>query len=95
MGWYHENTWGVGSWIGMGFGMLVFWGLLIVLVIALVRWVGQAGNNRPLDGAAGGTPPPVTPGQSGYALRILDERFARGDISEEEYVSRRDILLGR
>lgn len=32
--------------------------------------------------------------QSSDALRILDERFARGDIDAEEYTKRRDLLRG-
>ena len=31
-------------------------------------------------------------GRSTNAIRILDERFARGEINEEEYRMRRDIL---
>ena len=29
------------------------------------------------------------------AQRVLDERFARGDIDERDYVARRDLLRGR
>lgn len=36
----------------------------------------------------------VPPASSG-ALHILAERFARGEIDEEEYVRRRDLILGR
>lgn len=30
--------------------------------------------------------------RSNDALRVLDERFARGDIDEQEYRTRRDLL---
>lgn len=32
-------------------------------------------------------------GKSNDSVRILDERFAKGEISEEEYLKRRSILL--
>ena len=32
---------------------------------------------------------------SGSALRTLDERFARGDIDEADYTTRRDLLTSR
>ena len=32
---------------------------------------------------------------AGYVYRLLDERFARGDIDEREYRARRDLLRGR
>ncbi len=31
----------------------------------------------------------------GNAMRILDERLARGDLDVEEYTKRRDVLLGQ
>ncbi len=94
MGWYHESGWNAGGWIGMGLGMLVFWGLLIFGIIALVRWAGQpriAGAAPGWDNPSG----PATPTTAASALRILDERFASGEILEEEYLRRRDVLLGR
>ncbi len=94
MGWYHGSGWGPGSWLGMGLGMLVFWGLLIFGVIALVRWVGQPrGPASPAPGPdmSGSSAPTTAAG----ALRILDERFAAGEVAEEDYLRRRDILLGR
>ena len=96
MGWYHENTLGLGGWIGMGLGTLLFWGLLVILVVALVRWVGAAG--RTTMPAVTGGPTGVAPAaavQHEHALHILEDRFARGEIAEEEYLHRREVLLGR
>jgi len=74
-------------WVGTGVGMLVFWGLIALLVVALLRGFG------PHRHRSSGPQPPADPGDQ--ALRVLDERFARGDITEEEYRHRRDVLRER
>jgi putative membrane protein len=74
--WEHMQAWG---WGGMGFGMLLFWGLVIVVLIILFRNFREPQNN-----------PPSVPEKS--ALDILNERYARGEISREEYEQKkRDI----
>lgn len=84
MGWY-DHGWGLGAWIGMGLGMVVFWGIVVFGIIALVRWTGSERTRvaRSDDRLR------VEP-QS--ALQILDERFARGDLTTEEYQQRRAVL---
>ena len=71
---------------GMGLGllfMLLFWGVLIALAVWLVR---------SLFPVAGQPPAPPTE-QHLNAREILDRRFARGEISREEYdLMRRTIL---
>jgi putative membrane protein len=68
----------------MGFGwMWLFWLLIIVgvalLVVVVVRAVG-GGTTR--DG-------PAAPGSGpSAARRVLDERYARGELSTEEYQER-------
>ncbi len=70
---------GGGMWLGMGLGTLVFVGLIVLVVWAL----GSARNTRP----------DVTHAQSGPdAVRLLDERLARGDIDPEDYNQRRRLL---
>ncbi len=88
MGWYTGAGWGVGSWIGMGLGMVVFWGLIIVGIVALLRWTAQG---RPAPGGPGAPPE----GTSATALQTLDERLARGEITVEDYQRTREILQGR
>lgn len=69
-------------WWGTGYGWL--WMLLTwVVVIGVVVWVVTRVSAR--DGAQGRT-------GSRDARRILDERFARGEIDEDEYRRRRDEL---
>ncbi len=97
MGW-NGGGWGVGSWIGMGIGMLLFWGLVVFAVVVLLRWAShgsQRGEYSPTSyPAAGGAQLPPAAGAPA-ALQTLDERFARGDLSEEDYRHRRDVLLDR
>jgi putative membrane protein len=65
---------GVGGWgwVAMTISMVLFWGLLILGGILLVRAL-----NRP--SSASSAAPRPTPQQ------VLAERFARGEIDEEEY----------
>lgn len=71
---------GWGSWIGGGLMMLLFWGGLVALVVFLVRGFGA----RPSQGDEKRSPPD--------AREILAERFARGEISEDEFEQRRRVL---
>ncbi len=61
-----------GGW-GMGFGgifMILFWGLVIVGIVALAKWL----LSTPGSGGSGKRP-----------LEILKERYARGEITQEQY----------
>jgi len=53
--------------------MLLFWGLIIVGLILLVRWLWHQGRPRTDAGAADAP------------LEILKRRYARGEISKEEF----------
>lgn len=82
MGYYNGN-WGVGDWLVMGAMMLVFWGS----VIALVVWVAQSNRSGDQQPSNRG---PRTDGPD----EILAERFARGDIDEDEFQRRRELMQG-
>ncbi len=61
--------------------MLLFWGLVIVAIVALVKWLTDQSFNP-------GKPPAKTP------LDILRERYARGEVDTEEYTQiKRDLQL--
>ena len=57
---------------GMGFGMLLFWGLLVAAFVLLVKytWNSSASSEHK---------------QGKSALDILKERYARGEIKREEF----------
>jgi putative membrane protein len=70
------SGWG---WFGMTVSMVLFWGLLIAAGVMLVR----AFNRSSLSDAAGSRPSPE---------QLLAERFARGEIDEDEYRTRLAVL---
>ena len=86
-----DHGWGVGQWLVMGFGMLLFWGLLVAAIVWIIR-AAAVRNERTGQGA-----PPVDPLGSPRvtAQEILDGRYARGEIGDEEYRTRRDTLASR
>jgi putative membrane protein len=74
MGWGGYGGYGgYGMGIFGGLFMLVFWGLIIVGLVLLVRWLWDQG--RPARGSSGGEAP----------LDILKRRYARGEITKDEY----------
>lgn len=75
---------GMGGWgiLLMSVSTLLFWALVIAGVVALVRYVGPAAPQRNVAAET------ATP------QRLLAERFARGEIDEEEYRRRLAILGG-
>jgi putative membrane protein len=75
MYWYGNGMSGWGYAL-MTVGMVLFWGAVIFGIVALVRYVGRGGP------PAGEPAPPATP------ERLLAERFARGEIDEDEYQRR-------
>ena len=75
--------WGYGGWGGwlMWGGMIVFWGLIIWGIVALVRRTGGAG----CCGAEHQ--------HSESALEILKKRYAKGEIGKEEFEEKKKTLL--
>ncbi|MEO7350549.1 MAG: SHOCT domain-containing protein [Marmoricola sp.] len=79
MDWYDHGS-NSGGWIWMMLIMVVFWGLVVVALIALFRGTTRSGTT---DGTAVREQDP---------LELLDSRFARGEIDAEEYHTRREAL---
>lgn len=73
------NTWGGGFGFGWIF-VLLFWGLIIWGIYALVR--GATGH-----GCCGGHGP-----KGNNAMDILKERYAKGEISKEDFDKMRKDL---
>lgn len=68
---------------GMGFGllgllfMLLFWGGLILLAVWLVRAIFSSNSKNHSS--------TLPHGKSSNALDILSQRYARGEITREQY----------
>jgi putative membrane protein len=79
---YHDGGWGPGAWIAIAFVMVVFWGA----VVAAIVFAARSWHHQPTE--------PATR-TSNDAQRILEERFARGEIDADEFQRRRDMLRGQ
>lgn len=76
------DGWMMGGW---WFGWMVLWSLLVLAgLVFLIYGVVRLAQSR--------APAAASTDQGSSARRILDERFARGEIDEEEYRRRRDQL---
>ena len=74
-----------GGYAGMAIGMVLFWVLVIVGIIALIRFSTGATQTRVIP-----APPPYTESPE----QVLAARFARGEINEAEYQQRLAVLRG-
>jgi putative membrane protein len=75
--WHMDDGWG--WWMVFGWlWMAVFWGLIIWGVVSLLRRLDDR------------TAPPQ---KQSYALGILEERYARGELTDAEFDRMRERLL--
>lgn len=74
---YGDGAWGMGAWIVMVLLVLLFWAAVITSIVLLFRRTGTTQGAAPTHQDA---------------ERILNERFARGEIDEEEFSARRSAL---
>ncbi|MBV1714944.1 MAG: SHOCT domain-containing protein [Desulfarculus sp.] len=77
-GWGGHMMYGWGGWLGGPF-MIIIWILLIVAGVALIKWLFAASKK---DQA-----PPFSLPAPGHdrSLAILRERYAKGEISSQEF----------
>ncbi len=73
--WYNYNNMMGFGFFG-GFAMLVFWVIVILLIVWVVKEV--AGKN--------------SHSETNKALEILKERYAKGEINKEEFESKKKDL---
>ena len=80
------TDWGFG-WGGMWFGWFMMIGLAAAVVVLIVWLVKLFVGNAAADSGA-----PVVQKHSESALDILQARYARGEMSKEEYLDARATL---
>lgn len=78
------------GWLGAILGLIVL--LLVIAVLGVVLAYFIRALRRPSTDRTDST---AATGSATEALRILDERFARGEIDQEDYEQRRRVLLER
>ena len=78
MDWYGDSGMSSGGWVAMTLMMGLFWGFLILAVVMVFRSLGRSPDAHPRSDP----------------MAILDERFARGEVDQEEYAARK-AALGR
>ena len=71
--------WGMG-WFG-GMFMMIFWVLILVGLIFLIKWLIQTTNRVKSDFGNGNS-----------ALQILKERYARGEIDNAEFEEKKKVI---
>ncbi len=73
------GAWGMG-WFG-GVFMIVFWILILVGLVFLIKWLVQSTHRSQAGGHTGNR-----------ALEILKERYARGEIDTAEFEEKKKAL---
>lgn len=93
---YWNTQMGGWGYVLMAVTMLFFWGTLIAAIVLFARSLSgpQPGPQQPGPQAAGPYAAFPTPAAR-PAEDILAERFARGEISAEEYQQSLAVLRGR
>lgn len=82
-GWGMMNGWGYGGY-GYGFGIfhMIIWVVVLVAIVALVVWLVRSA-----------TGPGMRPRRS-TGLDVLEECYARGEISRDEYLQKKKDISG-
>ncbi|UKY47985.1 SHOCT domain-containing protein [Streptomyces inhibens] len=85
MFWHDHYGVGAWGWLAMSVSVFLFLALIIAIAVLIVRALSRPGPFRNGHTATRGGPTPE---------QILAERYARGEIDEEEYQRRLATLRG-
>jgi putative membrane protein len=78
-----------GSWLLS----LIFWILIIIGIIAVMRWIFNRGRRGPRDGRGIDQDRETSLDSRERSMDVLRERYARGELSKEEYEARKRELM--
>lgn len=81
-GWMWGHDWAWGGGIAMGGALLLFVAAVILALVTAVRYLTSSQHNSGQ----------MTVGMPDRAQALLAERFARGEIDEDEYRQRLTVL---
>jgi putative membrane protein len=103
---FYSYNYGLGHMLGFGWVfMLIFWALVIWAIVAFIRSMGyghhcrHCQNKEHHHGSHGhhhghhGSDEKAELESGDRALAILKERYAKGDISKEEFQEKKEELL--
>ncbi len=85
-GWRGYGYGMMGSGFMGGYGLMFLMPILWIAVVGFIIWAVIAAVRRPGDSDH-------SAGQSDSALEILKKRYARGEISKEEFEARKKDLM--
>jgi putative membrane protein len=100
-GFWLDGGFGILALVSVVLG-LVFWGLVLAGLFFGVRWLIRQDRNSRLPPSTPPLPPVPPDASAGHGtgpkhedpLEILRQRYARGEIDEDEYQRRRTTLSG-
>lgn len=80
MNWDGSYGWGYMHGFGWIFGLFLWIVVIAAVVVAIRYFSNKAGDSPAVEKSA---------------FDILDERFARGEIDQQEYEQKRDVLKNK
>jgi len=90
--WGYGPQWGTMGGYGYGYGgygfgliHMIFWVVILIAIVAGVVWLvrSMVGTNAPQAGV-----------RRSAGLDVLEERYARGEINRDEYLQKKQDILG-
>lgn len=91
---HHFGGFGVA---GMVLGLVLWAAVMIALILGIMTLIRNWRHPRFMpvaQGPSGAGPQPAPGSVSPDALRILEDRYARGEVNHDEYLERRKDLTG-
>lgn len=80
----------MGGFSRFGFGMSSFWLIALILLVVAVVYMLKGRNTQMVTPYSSG--PTDSAPVNNKAMAILDEEFAKGNLTEAEYLEKKDVL---